>query len=49
MSIKPADMGRVAVLMGGHSAEREISLASGQACLHALQQHGVLARIDMCG
>lgn len=43
MSIKPTEMGRVAVLMGGQSAEREISLASGQACLHALQQRGVLA------
>lgn len=39
----PAEMGRVAVLMGGHSAEREISLASGQACLHALREQGVTA------
>ena len=30
------DPGRVAVLMGGHSAEREISLASGAECLAAL-------------
>lgn len=40
---KPADLGHVAVLMGGHSAEREISLASGQACLDALRQIGVAA------
>jgi len=34
---------RVAVLMGGDSAEREISLHSGQAVLTALQQAGVSA------
>ncbi|MEX0740135.1 MAG: D-alanine--D-alanine ligase [Pseudohongiella sp.] len=33
--------GRVAVLMGGDSAEREISLLSGQAVLSALQSQGV--------
>lgn len=33
--------GRVAVLMGGRSAEREISLISGKAVLAALQQRGV--------
>lgn len=33
--------GRVAVLMGGHSAEREISLQSGAGVLKALQQRGV--------
>ena len=37
-NIKPA---RVAVLMGGDSAEREISLLSGQAVLTALQSQGV--------
>ncbi|KAF0285309.1 D-alanine--D-alanine ligase [Spiribacter sp. SSL99] len=37
------DPGRVAVLMGGHSAEREISLASGGECLAALQAMGVEA------
>lgn len=35
--------GKVAVLMGGRSAEREISLRSGQAILDALQQRGVQA------
>ena len=35
------DPGRVAVLMGGHSAEREISLASGAECLSALHNLGV--------
>jgi len=30
-------LGRVAVLMGGPSAEREVSLKSGRAVLHALQ------------
>lgn len=38
-----ADPGRVAVLMGGHSAERAISLASGAECLAALQRRGVQA------
>ncbi|BBA36577.1 D-alanine--D-alanine ligase [Methylocaldum marinum] len=33
---KSADFGRVAVLMGGSAAEREISLKSGQAVLAAL-------------
>lgn len=37
------DPGRVAVLMGGHSAERSISLASGRECLAALQALGVSA------
>lgn len=35
------DFGRVAVLMGGWAAEREISLRSGAAVLQALQQGGV--------
>ena len=35
------DFGKVAVLMGGHSAEREISLQSGTAVLKALQAAGV--------
>lgn len=38
------DFGRVAVLFGGISAEREISLKSGQAVLQALQQAGVNAQ-----
>ena len=33
--------GKVAVLMGGSSAEREISLKSGRAVLAALEHHGV--------
>ena len=36
-----ADFGRVAVLMGGTSAEREISRMSGQAVLDALRRGGV--------
>lgn len=36
-----ADFGKVAVLMGGLSAEREISLKSGAAVLAALQSRGV--------
>lgn len=36
-------MGRVAVLMGGASAERAVSLKSGQAVLDALQNAGVNA------
>jgi D-alanine-D-alanine ligase len=36
-----SDFGKVAVLMGGWSAEREISLLSGGAVLAALQQVGV--------
>ncbi len=36
--------GKVGVLMGGRSAEREISLRSGAAVLGALQQRGVQAQ-----
>ncbi len=36
-----ADFGRVAVLLGGTSSEREISLKSGNACLAALLKRGV--------
>jgi D-alanine-D-alanine ligase len=36
-----SDFGRVAVLMGGPSAEREISLMSGRAVLDALRSKGV--------
>ena len=39
--IMPSDFGRVAVLYGGKSAEREVSLKSGAACLEALQSAGV--------
>lgn len=40
-AIDPAAFGKVAVLMGGLSAEREISLQSGAAVLVALQRQGV--------
>jgi D-alanine-D-alanine ligase len=39
-----AAFGKVAVLFGGHSAEREVSLKSGQAVLSALQGAGVDAQ-----
>jgi D-alanine-D-alanine ligase len=35
------DFGKVAVLMGGRSAEREVSLMSGSGVLKALQSHGI--------
>lgn len=38
---KHLELGRVAVLMGGDSAEREISLLSGRAVLAALQSRGL--------
>ncbi len=37
----PKNLGRVAVLMGGHSAEREVSLMSGRGVLDALRSYGV--------
>jgi len=37
----PSDFGRVAVLLGGDSSEREISLLSGNAVLAGLQRRGV--------
>jgi D-alanine-D-alanine ligase len=40
----PAAFGRVAVLMGGTSAEREVSLDSGRNVLAALQARGVDAQ-----
>ena len=43
MSIAVQAFGNVAVLMGGWSAEREISLRSGHAVLAALQHAGVAA------
>jgi D-alanine-D-alanine ligase len=39
--MKARDLGKVAVLMGGKSAEREISLLSGGGVLKALQSRGV--------
>ena len=41
---RPSEFGRVAVLYGGTSAEREVSLVSGAAVLAALERHGVDAR-----
>lgn len=37
----PAVFGRVAVLLGGSSSEREVSLDSGRNVLEALQSRGV--------
>jgi D-alanine-D-alanine ligase len=37
----PAEFGKVAVVMGGAAAEREVSLRSGRAVLAALQSRGV--------
>jgi D-alanine-D-alanine ligase len=37
----PRDFGRVAVLLGGTSSEREVSLDSGRNVLEALQRQGV--------
>jgi D-alanine-D-alanine ligase len=39
----PAQFGRVAVLLGGTSSEREVSLDSGRNVLEALQRRGVAA------
>ncbi len=41
MAVDATQFGKVAVLMGGLSAEREISLQSGNAVLTALQNKGV--------
>jgi D-alanine-D-alanine ligase len=41
---QPADFGAVAVLYGGGSSEREISLLSGKAVLAALKRRGVNAQ-----
>ncbi len=41
MGIDPTSLGKVAVLMGGTSAEREISLLSGTGVLAALRAQGV--------
>lgn len=42
-TVAPEDFGRVAVLYGGKSAERPVSLKSGAAVLSALQDAGVNA------
>jgi D-alanine-D-alanine ligase len=39
----PLSFGRVVVLLGGTSSEREVSLDSGRNCLEALQRRGVNA------
>jgi D-alanine-D-alanine ligase len=39
--MNPAALGKVAVLLGGKSAEREISIMSGKGVLKALQSKGV--------
>lgn len=39
-AINPKQLGRVGVLMGGRSAEREISLLSGDGVLNALLEKG---------
>ena len=41
MKIDPSSLGKVAVLMGGFSAEREVSLMSGNGVLQALLSQGV--------
>ena len=35
------DFGRVAVMLGGYSSEREVSLVTGKAVLEALKKRGV--------
>ena len=39
--MKPAEIGKVAVLLGGKSAEREVSLKSGTMVLGALRARGI--------
>jgi len=41
VSLKASDFGKVAVLLGGRSAEREVSLMSGRGVLEALRSRGV--------
>mgnify|MGYP000677473896 CR=1 FL=1 len=41
LTSNPKDFGRVAVLFGGWSAERQVSLWSGQGVLEALRKRGV--------
>ena len=48
MSISAADFGKVAVVMGGFAAEREVSLISGKAVLEGLHSKGIDAHaIDL--
>jgi D-alanine-D-alanine ligase len=44
VNMDPKQLGKVAVLMGGRSAEREVSLMSGAGVLAALQSKGVDAQ-----
>jgi D-alanine-D-alanine ligase len=44
MAIDPRSMGRVGVLFGGRSSEREVSIMSGSGVLDALKRRGVDAR-----
>ena len=39
--MNPKDYGKVAVMLGGSSAEREVSLNSGKAVLRGLLEMGV--------
>lgn len=41
MTVTAASFGKVALLLGGSAAEREISLRSGQAVFDALQRQGI--------
>jgi D-alanine-D-alanine ligase len=41
VSLKASEFGKVAVLLGGRSAEREVSLMSGRGVLEALRSRGV--------
>src|ERR1700744_5523529 len=41
LTSNPQDFGRVAVLFGGWSSERQVSLWSGQGVVDALRQRGV--------
>jgi D-alanine-D-alanine ligase len=41
MTVDARSLGKVAVLMGGRSAEREVSLMSGNGVLAALKSKGV--------
>src|SRR5688500_6380835 len=43
MNIDVKSLGKVAVLMGGTSAERDVSMMSGEGVLQALQSQGVNA------
>src|SRR5581483_11673991 len=48
MTWRDTNMQHVAVLMGGWSAEREVSLRSGKACADALEREGFrVSRIDV--